>query len=93
MQTVFEHCVTLFVDVFFSDREDSPDLPPPPGVSDNRQCVLCLKYGDENTNVSRTSAWTPFHTHKYVFVSLVTCLFLFRREAGCCTSVRMSGPM
>ncbi|XP_040903293.1 histone-lysine N-methyltransferase 2A isoform X2 [Toxotes jaculatrix] len=32
------------------DREDSPELPPPPGVSDNRQCVLCLKYGDENTN-------------------------------------------
>uniref|UniRef100_A0A3Q3GX53 Histone-lysine N-methyltransferase n=1 Tax=Labrus bergylta TaxID=56723 RepID=A0A3Q3GX53_9LABR len=32
------------------DREDSPELPPPPGISDNRQCVLCLKYGDENTN-------------------------------------------
>ncbi|KAJ7990457.1 hypothetical protein DPEC_G00300510 [Dallia pectoralis] len=31
-------------------REDSPELIPPPGVSDNRQCVLCLKYGDENTN-------------------------------------------
>ncbi|KAK5929322.1 hypothetical protein CgunFtcFv8_010561 [Champsocephalus gunnari] len=32
------------------DREDSLELPPPPGVSDNRKCVLCLKYGDENTN-------------------------------------------
>ncbi|XP_029303050.1 LOW QUALITY PROTEIN: histone-lysine N-methyltransferase 2A [Cottoperca gobio] len=32
------------------DRDDSPELPPPPGVSDNRKCVLCLKYGDENTN-------------------------------------------
>ncbi|XP_031716498.1 histone-lysine N-methyltransferase 2A isoform X2 [Anarrhichthys ocellatus] len=32
------------------DRDDSPELPPPPGISDNRQCVLCLKYGDENTN-------------------------------------------
>uniref|UniRef100_A0A8C6PKV2 Histone-lysine N-methyltransferase n=1 Tax=Nothobranchius furzeri TaxID=105023 RepID=A0A8C6PKV2_NOTFU len=32
------------------DLEDSPELPPPPGVTDNRQCVLCLKYGDENTN-------------------------------------------
>ncbi|KAL6471058.1 hypothetical protein MHYP_G00197080 [Metynnis hypsauchen] len=31
-------------------REDSPELPPPPGVSDNRQCVLCLNYGDEKTN-------------------------------------------
>ncbi|XP_030632215.1 histone-lysine N-methyltransferase 2A [Chanos chanos] len=31
-------------------REDSPELLPPPGVSDNRQCVLCLNYGDENTN-------------------------------------------
>nr|XP_015192943.1 PREDICTED: histone-lysine N-methyltransferase 2A isoform X3 [Lepisosteus oculatus] len=31
-------------------REDSPELAPPPGVSDNRQCVLCLKYGDDNTN-------------------------------------------
>ncbi|TNN75525.1 Histone-lysine N-methyltransferase 2B [Liparis tanakae] len=32
------------------DRDDSPELPPPPGIGDNRQCVLCLKYGDENTN-------------------------------------------
>ncbi|XP_066565242.1 histone-lysine N-methyltransferase 2A isoform X2 [Amia ocellicauda] len=31
-------------------REDSPELTPPPGVGDNRQCVLCLKYGDDNTN-------------------------------------------
>ncbi|XP_052472821.1 histone-lysine N-methyltransferase 2A isoform X2 [Carassius gibelio] len=30
--------------------EDSPDIPPPPGVCDNRQCALCLNYGDENTN-------------------------------------------
>uniref|UniRef100_A0A8C2ZN11 Histone-lysine N-methyltransferase n=1 Tax=Cyclopterus lumpus TaxID=8103 RepID=A0A8C2ZN11_CYCLU len=32
------------------DRDDSPELPPPPGICDNRKCVLCLKYGDENTN-------------------------------------------
>uniref|UniRef100_A0A3Q2Y6S9 Histone-lysine N-methyltransferase n=1 Tax=Hippocampus comes TaxID=109280 RepID=A0A3Q2Y6S9_HIPCM len=32
------------------DFEDSPEFPLPPGVSDNRQCALCLKYGDENTN-------------------------------------------
>lgn len=32
--------------------EDSPDIPPPPGVGDGRQCALCLNYGDENTNVS-----------------------------------------
>ncbi|XP_036381695.1 histone-lysine N-methyltransferase 2A [Megalops cyprinoides] len=31
-------------------REDSPELLPPPDVSDNRQCALCLKYGDDNTN-------------------------------------------
>ncbi|KAJ8347766.1 hypothetical protein SKAU_G00263550 [Synaphobranchus kaupii] len=31
-------------------REDSPELSPPPDVSDNRQCALCLKYGDDNTN-------------------------------------------
>uniref|UniRef100_A0A8C7HIF5 Histone-lysine N-methyltransferase n=1 Tax=Oncorhynchus kisutch TaxID=8019 RepID=A0A8C7HIF5_ONCKI len=31
-------------------REDSPELLPPPGVSDNRQCVLCLKYGDDHIN-------------------------------------------
>ncbi|XP_072548211.1 histone-lysine N-methyltransferase 2A [Salminus brasiliensis] len=31
-------------------QEDCPDIPPPPGVSDNRQCVLCLNYGDEKTN-------------------------------------------
>ncbi|XP_049323140.1 histone-lysine N-methyltransferase 2A [Astyanax mexicanus] len=30
--------------------EDSLDVPPPPGVIDNRQCVLCLNYGDEKTN-------------------------------------------
>uniref|UniRef100_A0A672QIG3 Histone-lysine N-methyltransferase n=1 Tax=Sinocyclocheilus grahami TaxID=75366 RepID=A0A672QIG3_SINGR len=30
--------------------EESPDIPPPPGVGDNRQCALCLNYGDENTN-------------------------------------------
>lgn len=38
-------CVSL-------NQEDSPERPPPAGVTDNRQCVLCLKYGDENTNVS-----------------------------------------
>ncbi|KAB5550286.1 hypothetical protein PHYPO_G00052090 [Pangasianodon hypophthalmus] len=31
-------------------QEDSPELPPPSGISDNRQCVLCLNYGDEKTN-------------------------------------------
>lgn len=31
-------------------HEDSPELPPPPDVSDNRLCALCLNYGDENTN-------------------------------------------
>ncbi|XP_043532436.1 histone-lysine N-methyltransferase 2A isoform X3 [Chiloscyllium plagiosum] len=31
-------------------REDSPELDPPPDVEDNRQCVLCLKYGDDNRN-------------------------------------------
>lgn len=46
-------CLIVWWCVSF-DREDSPERPPPPaGVSDNRQCVLCLKYGDENTNVSR----------------------------------------
>ncbi|XP_064424837.1 histone-lysine N-methyltransferase 2A isoform X2 [Latimeria chalumnae] len=33
-------------------REDSPELIPPPDVEDNRQCVLCLKYGDDNSNES-----------------------------------------
>ncbi|XP_058866189.1 histone-lysine N-methyltransferase 2A-like isoform X1 [Acipenser ruthenus] len=32
------------------NREDSPELIPPPDVGDNRQCVLCLKYGDDSTN-------------------------------------------
>ncbi|XP_051962906.1 LOW QUALITY PROTEIN: histone-lysine N-methyltransferase 2A-like [Xyrauchen texanus] len=31
-------------------HEVSPELPPLPGVSDNRQCALCLNYGDENKN-------------------------------------------
>ncbi|XP_056613251.1 histone-lysine N-methyltransferase 2A [Triplophysa dalaica] len=31
-------------------HEDIPELPPPPDVGDNRQCALCLNYGDEKTN-------------------------------------------
>ncbi|XP_015739338.1 histone-lysine N-methyltransferase 2A isoform X4 [Coturnix japonica] len=31
-------------------REDSPELNPPPDVEDNRQCALCLKYGDDSAN-------------------------------------------
>uniref|UniRef100_A0A452QVS7 Histone-lysine N-methyltransferase n=1 Tax=Ursus americanus TaxID=9643 RepID=A0A452QVS7_URSAM len=31
-------------------REDSPELNPPPGVEDNRQCALCLTYGDDSAN-------------------------------------------
>ncbi|XP_044279607.1 histone-lysine N-methyltransferase 2A [Varanus komodoensis] len=31
-------------------REDSPELAPPPDVEDNRQCALCLKYGDDGGN-------------------------------------------
>ncbi|XP_063166925.1 histone-lysine N-methyltransferase 2A isoform X2 [Candoia aspera] len=35
-----------------SDRsqDDSPELAPPPDVEDNRQCALCLKYGDDGGN-------------------------------------------
>ncbi|XP_039197696.1 histone-lysine N-methyltransferase 2A isoform X3 [Crotalus tigris] len=35
-----------------SDRsqDDSPELSPPPDVEDNRQCCLCLKYGDDGGN-------------------------------------------
>ncbi|XP_056399765.1 histone-lysine N-methyltransferase 2A [Hyla sarda] len=31
-------------------RDENADLPPPPGVEDNRQCALCLKYGDDSAN-------------------------------------------
>ncbi|XP_068096949.1 histone-lysine N-methyltransferase 2A isoform X2 [Hyperolius riggenbachi] len=31
-------------------KEDSPEMLPPPGVEDNRQCALCLKFGDDNAN-------------------------------------------
>ncbi|XP_054989215.1 histone-lysine N-methyltransferase 2A isoform X1 [Sorex araneus] len=31
-------------------REDSPELNPPPGIEDNRQCALCLMYGDDSAN-------------------------------------------
>ncbi|XP_039743996.1 histone-lysine N-methyltransferase 2A isoform X6 [Pteropus medius] len=31
-------------------REDSPELNPPPGIEDNRQCALCLAYGDDSAN-------------------------------------------
>ncbi|KAG9482525.1 hypothetical protein GDO78_011284 [Eleutherodactylus coqui] len=31
-------------------REENADVLPPPGVEDNRQCALCLKYGDDNAN-------------------------------------------
>lgn len=56
---IFEHCLSK-VKISISSllggcdrgREDSPDLAPPPDVEDNRQCALCLKYGDDGTNVS-----------------------------------------
>ncbi|KAF6104256.1 hypothetical protein HJG60_011250 [Phyllostomus discolor] len=32
------------------NREDSPELNPPPGIEDNRQCALCLTYGDDSAN-------------------------------------------
>ncbi|MGH0185036.1 UNVERIFIED_CONTAM: hypothetical protein FKN15_016516 [Acipenser sinensis] len=46
------HTACLGVSSAGSDhsREDSPELIPPPDVGDNRQCVLCLKYGDDSTN-------------------------------------------
>ncbi|XP_026564957.1 histone-lysine N-methyltransferase 2A isoform X4 [Pseudonaja textilis] len=31
-------------------QDDSPEVPPPPDVEDNRQCSLCLKYGDDGGN-------------------------------------------
>ncbi|XP_013929455.1 PREDICTED: histone-lysine N-methyltransferase 2A-like isoform X2 [Thamnophis sirtalis] len=31
-------------------QDDSPALSPPPDVEDNRQCALCLKYGDDGGN-------------------------------------------
>ncbi|XP_043936832.1 histone-lysine N-methyltransferase 2A isoform X4 [Protopterus annectens] len=34
------------------NNEDSPEVNPPPDVEDNRQCVLCLKYGDDGMNES-----------------------------------------
>lgn len=37
-------------------HEDRTEHPPPPGVSDNRLCALCLNYGDANTNVSHCSS-------------------------------------
>ncbi|XP_069470536.1 histone-lysine N-methyltransferase 2A isoform X3 [Ambystoma mexicanum] len=45
-------------------REDSPDLLVPPDVEDNRQCALCLKYGDDHANDAgrllyiRQNEWT-----------------------------------
>ncbi|XP_038610227.1 histone-lysine N-methyltransferase 2A [Tachyglossus aculeatus] len=37
-------------EVVDGSREDSPELNPPPGVEDNRQCALCLAYGDDGAN-------------------------------------------
>ncbi|KAJ1189962.1 hypothetical protein NDU88_006703 [Pleurodeles waltl] len=45
-------------------REDSPELLVPLDVEDNRQCALCLKYGDDQANDSgrllyiRQNEWT-----------------------------------
>ncbi|KAM4702961.1 LOW QUALITY PROTEIN: histone-lysine N-methyltransferase 2A [Rhinophrynus dorsalis] len=44
------HSPTPPVMALEQNREESPVLPPPPGVEDNRQCALCLKYGDDNAN-------------------------------------------
>lgn len=96
---LFTH-VPYFLIIFSADCEDSPELPPPPGVNDNRQCVLCLKYGDENTNVSQTFTHVILNPQHITYTgcpriptSNVSVLCHFRRAAGCCTSVRMSGPM
>ncbi|XP_059814282.1 histone-lysine N-methyltransferase 2A-like isoform X3 [Hypanus sabinus] len=32
------------------NQEESSDIDAPPDVEDNRQCALCLKYGDDNKN-------------------------------------------
>lgn len=74
--------------VFSSDCEESPVLPPPPGVSDNRQCVLCLKYGDENTNVRNllnvtlTHVWLSLcHSkHCYMFQEGGRLLYIGQNE-------------
>ncbi|KAG8434544.1 hypothetical protein GDO86_012790 [Hymenochirus boettgeri] len=44
------HIPTSPVPVSEPIREGSPELHPPLGLEDNRQCALCLKYGDENAN-------------------------------------------
>lgn len=51
---------------FCSDQEDGPELPPPPGITDNRQCLLCHKYGDENTDVSLKSFQTFVHVKTFL---------------------------
>lgn len=62
-------------------REDSPELNPPPGIEDNRQCALCLTYGDDSANVSALVPWVVLNrlTHDELFcLNLVPSLdFLF----------------
>ncbi|KAJ8780128.1 hypothetical protein J1605_011923 [Eschrichtius robustus] len=41
-------------------REDSPELNPPPGIEDNRQCALCLTYGDDSANVVPENGFEVF---------------------------------
>lgn len=74
--------------VFSSDCEDSPELPPPPGLSDNRLCVLCMKYGDENTNVRNLLDITLTHIwlslcplkHCYMFQEGGRLLYIGQNE-------------
>lgn len=40
------------------NQEDRPEPAHPSGIDDNRQCVLCLKYGDEKATVSQHSRQT-----------------------------------
>ena len=52
-------------------REDSPELNPPPGIEDNRQCALCLTYGDDSANVSTCVHGVVLNrlTHDELFLS------------------------
>ncbi|XP_034718401.1 histone-lysine N-methyltransferase 2A isoform X2 [Etheostoma cragini] len=71
------------------DHEDSPELPPPPGVSDNRQCVLCLKYGDDNTNESGRLLYIGQNEWTHVNCALWSAE-VFEDDDGCLKNVHMA---
>ncbi|KAI1893780.1 hypothetical protein AGOR_G00127190 [Albula goreensis] len=70
-------------------QEDSPEVVPPPGLSDNRQCVLCLKFGDDNSNDSGRLLYLGQNEWAHVNCALWS-VEVFEDEDGALKNIHMA---